>query len=86
MITKYHVKSNRYLLSACEHHVQTKEKKYLLAARLESLDSNWCNDYQVSDKSNRYFLSDFERHAQTKKKKYSLATCLESFESNPFNN
>ena len=28
MITKYQIKSDRYFLSDCERHVQTKEKKY----------------------------------------------------------
>ena len=61
---------------------QTKEKKYLLAACLESFESNpiMITKYQI--KSTRYFLSACERHAQTKEKKYSLAACLELFESN----
>ena len=45
MITKYQIKSNRYFLSACERHAQTKKKKYSLAACLESFDSNPYNAY-----------------------------------------
>ena len=37
---KYQLKSNKYFFSACERHAQTKEKKYLLTACLESFESN----------------------------------------------
>ena len=71
MFTKYQIKSNRYFLSACERHAQTKEKKIRLRRVWNRLSRIRIMITKHQIKSNRYFFSACERHAQTKEKKYS---------------